>query len=249
MEQAGQGEVGGAHLVAYALVRPGRLRPVTVEVAGADHHRAWVAAVGEPAAETRVDADMYEHSARAQHPGGLAQHRRVGGHIGVYHHRDDRRNAAVPDRQSRGVGQRDRQAAPGVPQHRARKVDAGRDPAQLADLGRVDDGAAADLQADAAALAQKAAQGRPMPRGSAPGAAVLTRNSCSYQSAISSYAAIGAIGPLPCLSSHHPQPSSTLSQRSHPHLPLIGRAGGPITARSSDQPESRRRTLGLGRRR
>src|ERR1035438_6044950 len=100
MEEAGQGEVGGAHFIAYSLVRPRRLRPVTVEVAGADNHSAGVSAVGEAAAEAWVDADMDEHSTWAQDPRDLAQHRGVGGHVGVYHHRDDRRDAAVLDRQA-----------------------------------------------------------------------------------------------------------------------------------------------------
>src|ERR1022692_4481671 len=73
MEQAGQGQVDSAHLVAYPLVRPGRLRPVTVEVARADQHLGRVAAVGEPAAEARVDADMHEHSARTQDPGSRSE--------------------------------------------------------------------------------------------------------------------------------------------------------------------------------
>jgi hypothetical protein len=46
---------------------------VTVEVAGADHHRVQIAAVGESAAEAGVDADVHEHSARPQDPGHLAQ--------------------------------------------------------------------------------------------------------------------------------------------------------------------------------
>ena len=50
MEQIGQWPVGRADLVAHPLVGPGCLRPATVEVAGADHHRIQVGAVGERAA-------------------------------------------------------------------------------------------------------------------------------------------------------------------------------------------------------
>jgi hypothetical protein len=49
VEERGQWEVGGAHLVAYSLVGPGRLGPVAVGVAGADQDRGRVAAVGETA--------------------------------------------------------------------------------------------------------------------------------------------------------------------------------------------------------
>jgi hypothetical protein len=61
-------------------------------------------------------------------------------------------------------------------------------PAQLADPGGVDAGAAADLQAGAAALAEEVAQGAVDAEGSAFAssslACWLARNSCSYHSAI-----------------------------------------------------------------
>jgi hypothetical protein len=47
----------------------------------------------------------------------------------------------------------------GVPQHPGRQVDADRGPAQLAERGGVDAGAAAELQAGAVAVAEEVAQG------------------------------------------------------------------------------------------
>ena len=101
-----------------------------------------------------MNAHMHEHTARAQDPGCLAQHRWVAGHVGVGHHRDDSRNAAIRGRQILGIGTRDGQAAAGVPQHPCGQVDACRGPAQLRNLGGARAGAAADLQANAAALAE-----------------------------------------------------------------------------------------------
>jgi len=89
-----------------------------------------------------------------------------------------------------GIGLRHGEAASGVPQHSGRQVDPDRRPAQLAEPGGVDAGATADLQADAAALAEQVAQGAVDAEGigvcSPPLACCLPRNSCSYQSAISS---------------------------------------------------------------
>jgi hypothetical protein len=69
VHEAGQGKVSGAGLGPDAAGRPGRLGPVAVRLAGADHHSGGVAPVGEPAAEARVDADVYEAPARLQDPG------------------------------------------------------------------------------------------------------------------------------------------------------------------------------------
>ena len=58
MEECGQWEVGGADLVAYSLVGLGGLGRLAAEVARADHDRARITAVCEPAAETRMHADV-----------------------------------------------------------------------------------------------------------------------------------------------------------------------------------------------
>src|ERR1022692_4184502 len=77
VQQVGQWPVRGADLVADSLIGPGRLGPVAVEIAGADHQRTWVGTVGEAAAEAWVDADVHEQSAGVQDPGRLAQPRWV----------------------------------------------------------------------------------------------------------------------------------------------------------------------------
>jgi hypothetical protein len=69
VHEAGHGKVSGAGLGPDAAGGPGHLGPVAVRVAGADHHGGGVAPVGEPSAEARVDADVYETPARLQDPG------------------------------------------------------------------------------------------------------------------------------------------------------------------------------------
>jgi hypothetical protein len=76
----------------------------------------------------------------------------------VDHDRDNGLQGVVSNRQPLSVGLRDGKAAAGVPQHPGGEVDADRGPAQLADLGGMDAGAAPDLQAGAAALAEEVAQ-------------------------------------------------------------------------------------------
>ena len=48
------------------------------------------------AAEERVDANLHQAPARLQDPGGIGQHNRVGGHVGVSHHGDDWCRVAKP---------------------------------------------------------------------------------------------------------------------------------------------------------
>jgi len=194
VEERRQREVGGAHLVAYSLVSPGGLGPVAVQVSGADHDSGGITAVSEAAAERGMHADVHQRSTGAQDPRCFPQDRWVAGHVGVHHHRDDGRDAATGDWQPSCVGQHHAKAVPGMPEHSGGQVHAHRAPAQRPDLCGAHPGAAADLQADAAARAQELPQGMLDARTSAPAAAVLARNSSSYQSAISSYAAAGAIG-------------------------------------------------------
>jgi hypothetical protein len=104
----------------------------------------------------------------------------------VRHDGDDGRQAAVADRQPYGVGAGRGQAAAGVLQHRRGDVDAERSPAQAAYAADVNAGAAADLQAGASSRPSRLPSAASMPSGSVPGVAVAARNSCSYQSAISS---------------------------------------------------------------
>ena len=146
------------HLVADALVRPRRLRPVAVAVAGADQDGLRVAAVGESAAKARVHADVDQRPARPEGSRGLAQHGRVAGDVGMRHDRDDRRQGVVPDGQALSVGHGDGQASAGMPQHPGGDIDTHRGPAQAGDGRGVDAGAAGDLQAGAAALAEQRAQ-------------------------------------------------------------------------------------------
>lgn len=92
---------------------------------------------------------------------------------------------------------RDGRPAAGVPQHPGQHVDADGGPVQLADLGGVDAGAASDLQAGPLAFPEQSR--KTSARSSGLRSRVLTpvlcppRNSCSYQPAISSYAAVSAI--------------------------------------------------------
>jgi AAA ATPase domain len=65
LQQLGEGAVGGADPGPDALVGPGGPGPVAVEVAGGDHHGVGVAAVGEPATEAGVHADVDQHPAGA----------------------------------------------------------------------------------------------------------------------------------------------------------------------------------------
>jgi hypothetical protein len=132
---------------------------VAVEIAGADHHRVRIVAVGEPAAEAGMHPDVHQHPTGAQDPDRLSQHRRVGRHVGVDHHRDDGGDGEVADRQPLGIGPGAGKAAPGVAEHPARQVDAHGRPAQLANPAGMHAGAAADVQAGAAALAEEVAQG------------------------------------------------------------------------------------------
>jgi hypothetical protein len=74
------------------------------------------------------------------------------------HHRNDCRDAAVPDWQPSGVGPDHGQATTSVAQHPGREIDADGRPAQLADQGGVDTGAAADLKAKTRALAEELTQ-------------------------------------------------------------------------------------------
>jgi hypothetical protein len=107
-----------------------------------------------------MHADVHEPPAGRQHPGRLGQYGRVGGHVGVRHHRDHRPEAVVAGRQPGGVGQDGGQAATGMPQHRGRYVDTTRRPAQFPDLARAHARAAADLQARARARAEQGVQRR-----------------------------------------------------------------------------------------
>jgi hypothetical protein len=147
-----------ADLVADPLVRPRRLRPVAVAVAGADQDGGRVAAVGESAAKARVDADVDQRTAGPEHSRGLAQHGRVAGDVGMRHDRDNRRQRVVPDGQALSVGHGDDQAPAGMPQHPGGDIDTHGGPAQAGDSRRVDTGAAGDLEAGAAALAEQLAQ-------------------------------------------------------------------------------------------
>lgn len=86
-------------------------------------------------------------------------------HVCVGHHRDNRLQGVVSNRQPLSVGLRDGKAAAGAPQHPGGEVDAGRGPAQLADLGGVDTGAAPDLQAGARCPLRGGRAGRGRGRG------------------------------------------------------------------------------------
>ena len=154
----GSGQWGGADLMAYSLVGPSGLRPVAIEVARPDHDSGEVSAVGESAAEARVDANVHEYAVGAQDPCGLPQDRWVPGHVRMGHHADGRWDRAVPDWHALSVGLRDGQAPPGVTEHPSRKVDADWGPAQLAQTRGVNAGAAAYVQANAAASSQKISQ-------------------------------------------------------------------------------------------
>ena len=74
VDEIGQGPVAGANLVPDSAVGPGVGGPVAVAVAGTDHDGIRVGAVGEAAAEARMDADVDEDAARTQHPGGLTKY-------------------------------------------------------------------------------------------------------------------------------------------------------------------------------
>jgi len=93
----------------------------------------------------------------SQDSGCLAQDRRVGGHVGVHHYRDDSGQGVVWNRQVPGVGLHYGEATTGVAQHSGGQVGAERSPAQFADLRSVDAGAAPDFQAGAVAVGAIAA--------------------------------------------------------------------------------------------
>ena len=162
---------------------------MTVGVAGPDQYVRRVRPVGEAAAEARVYADVGEHPAGPQHPGGLPQHRRVARHVGVHHDRRDRRYGGVGDRQPLGVGPGGRQPAQTAAQHAGGQVDADRGPAQPADPVGVRAGAGADLQARARAGPEHL---RHQPSYSSRSAGCAGRNVSSYQSAITSYGAVAS---------------------------------------------------------
>ncbi|WIX81646.1 hypothetical protein QRX50_13230 [Amycolatopsis carbonis] len=123
-----------------------------------DHRRGRVAAVREAAAETRVHPDVHEHPARPQHAPTLGQHGRVGRHIGVHHHGDDRVHAAVPHWQPLRIRAGDGHPLAPVPQHPGRQVDTDGRPLQLAHHARVDACATPDLEAHAGPLAEQLPQ-------------------------------------------------------------------------------------------
>ena len=76
----GSGQWGGADLMAYSLVGPSGLRPVAIEVARPDHDSGEVSAVGESAAEARVDATCTSTPSVRK---TLAASRRTDGYLGM----------------------------------------------------------------------------------------------------------------------------------------------------------------------
>lgn len=64
-QQIGQGHVGCSNLVSEPLVRPRRLGPMAIEIAGTNDEGLRVSSVDETATEARVNADVNQATARS----------------------------------------------------------------------------------------------------------------------------------------------------------------------------------------
>ena len=84
-QQSGQRQVRCPDLLPEPRVRPRRLRPVTIEIAGTDDDGLRISAVGKTATEARVNADVNEATARSDNSPSLPEDGGIVRYISVNH--------------------------------------------------------------------------------------------------------------------------------------------------------------------